>query len=472
MKLKSTTTPQKQSKALQEKWQPHKYQTNAVKRGIQQAALALFLDPGLGKTSIFLAIVKLLKKEKLISKVLVIAPLRVCYLVWPKEVQKWIDFNGLTVQILHGKDKEKNLLKEADIYLINPEGLTWLVKHNLRKLGFDMLGIDESSKFKAANTQRFKLLKGILPIFRRRIIMTGSPTPNSMMDLFSQIFILDGGAALGRFITHYRNQFFYPTGFQGYDWALIPGMEKVIQDKIKPLVLRLEAKDHLELPQLIENNIYVELGKDARAAYEEMEDELFVAMDDGDIEAVNAAAASIKCRQIANGGVYDEDSNAHHLHMEKAEAVKELIEELNGVPAFVAYDFAHDLHRLMKVLGKNTPNISTASPKMLPKIEADWNAGKIPVLLGHPASVAHGLNLQGSGNHVIWHSLTWNFENYDQFNKRVWRQGNKNSYVYVHHIIAENTVDIAVLTALKFKDNSQKSLLAGLKEYKKIINRK
>lgn len=473
MTSKSTTTAIKLLRKSKELWAPHNYQKKAVKFLIQQGAAALFLDPGLGKTSIFLAGVKILKKEKLVNKVLIIAPLRVCYLVWPKELAKWEDFKGLTMQILHGKDKEKNLYKEADIYVINPEGLTWLVKHNLKKLGFDMLGIDESSKFKAANTKRFKLLKLVLPIFRRRVIMTGSPSPNGMMDLFSQIFILDGGAALGRFITHYRNEFFYPSGFGGYEWKLQNGAEQQIQQKIKPLVLRMEAKDYLELPELIENNIYVELPAEARRAYKEMEDELFVDLAKGDIVAANAAAASMKCRQIANGGVYDEEQGVHQLHMEKAEAVKELIEELQGTPALVAYDFAHDLGRLQKALGKNVPYIGGGvSPKRSQKIEKAWNAGEIPVLLGHPASVAHGLNLQNAGNHVIWHSLTWNFENYDQFNKRILRQGSKHKKVFVHHIIAEKTVDIAILTALKFKDNSQRSLLAGLKDYMKTINRK
>lgn len=473
MTSKSTTTAVKLFTRLKEHWNPHKYQRKAVKFVIQQGAAALFLDPGLGKTSIFLAAVKILKKEKLINKVLIIAPLRVCYLVWPKEVVKWHDFKDLKVQILHGKDKEKNLYKEADIYLINPEGLTWLVTHNLKKLGFDMLGIDESSKFKAANTKRFKQLKLLLPIFRRRVIMTGTPSPNGMMDLFSQIFILDGGAALGRFITHYRNNYFYPTGFGGYEWKLQNGAEQKIQNAIKPLVLRMEAKDYLELPELIENNIYVELPAEARHAYKEMEDELFVDLAKGDIVAANAAAASMKCRQIANGGVYDEDRGVHQLHMEKAEAVKDLIEELQGTPALVAYDFEHDLGRLQKVLGKNVPYIGGGvSPKRSQEIEKAWNAGEIPVLLGHPASVAHGLNLQNAGNHVIWHSLTWNFENYDQFNKRILRQGSKHKKVFVHHIIAEKTVDVAILTALKFKDNTQKSLLAGLKEYMKIINQK
>lgn len=465
---KSTTMQKKPLKQSKEGWKPHKYQRNAVKRGVSQAALALFLDPGLGKTSIFLAVVKILKKEKLIRKTLVIAPLRVCHLVWPKELVKWKDFEGLTMQILHGKDKEKNLYKEADIYLINPEGLSWLHKHNLAKLGFDMLGVDESSKFKAANTQRFKILKHLLGTFRRRIIMTGSPSPNSMMDLFSQIYILDSGAALGRFITHYRNTYFYPTGFGGYEWKLQPDAEKKIQAQIKPLVLRLEAKDYLELPELIENNIYVELPSAARKVYKQMEDELFAGLKKGDVVAANAAAASIKCRQIANGGVYDEDKNVHHLHMEKAEAVKDLLDELQGTPALIAYDFDHDLGRLLKVLGKNTPYFGK-SAKQDAALEAAWNAGELPYALGHPASVAHGLNLQNAGNHVIWHSLTWNFEWYDQFIKRVLRQGSKHKQVFNHHIIAENTIDIAMLTALKFKDGSQRSLLAGLKDYMRKV---
>lgn len=472
MTSKFTTTPKKQSKLLKEEWKPHKYQKGAVKFVLTRAAAALFLDPGLGKTSIFLAVVKVLKKENMLGKVLVIAPLRVCYLVWPKELAKWKDFEGLTIQILHGKDKERNLYKEADIYLINPEGLVWLVKHDLKKLGFKLLGIDESSKFKAPNTQRFKLLKSILPIFNRRIIMTGSPSPNSMMDLFSQIFILDGGASLGRFITHYRNTFFYPTGFGGYEWKLHEGAEKKIQERIKPLVLRLEAKDYLELPELIENNIYVELPKEAKVAYKQMEDELFTALQKGDVVALNAAAASMKCRQMANGGVYGDERVVHHIHMEKAEAVKELIDELQGTPALVAYDFDHDLDRLRKVLGKDVPYIGGGvSPKRGAAIESEWNAGKIPVLLGHPGSIAHGLNLQNAGNHVIWHSLTWNFEWYDQFIKRILRQGSKHKKVFNHHIIAENTVDIAIITALKFKDNSQRSLLEGLKQYMKNLQR-
>lgn len=472
MTSKSMTTVTKPLKPSKSGWQPHRYQKNAVKFLLQNAAAALFLDPGLGKTSITLAAIKILRKEHLINKVLIIAPLRVCYLVWPKELVKWKDFEGMTVQILHGKDKEKNLSRDADIYVINPEGLQWLLTNNLKKLGFDMLVIDESSKFKAANTQRFKLLKNALGLFRRRVILTGSPSPNGMMDLFSQIFILDGGAALGRFITHYRNTYFYPSGYGGYEWKLHPGAEAAIQERIKPMVLRLEAKDYLELPELVENTVWVDLPKPARNAYKQMEDELFAAVKNGDVVAATAAVASMKCRQIANGGLYAEDGTIHQLHMEKAEAVKDLIEELQGMPALVAYDFEQDLQRLLKVLGKNTPYIGGGvSAKRGAEIERAWNAGEIPVLLGHPASVAHGLNLQNAGNHVIWHSLTWNFENYDQFNKRILRQGSKHKQVFVHHVMAADTIDEAILCALKFKDNSQRSLLAGLKEYMKKVGK-
>lgn len=431
------------------------------------------MDPGLGKTSITLAALKILKKEQLASKTLIIAPLRVCYSVWPREVLKWKDFEKLKAVVLHGKDKEKALKSDADIFLINPEGLPWLLgSHDFKKLGFDVLVVDESSKFKASNTQRFKLLKTILHHFRRRYILTGSPVPNGLMGLFSQIFILDGGAALGRFITHYRNTYFYPSGYGGYEWKIQPGAEARIQEKLRPLTIRLEDKDYLELPEIVINDIYVELPAAAREVYDEMEKELIVAMKSGEIVAANAAVASMKCCQIANGGIYDEAGKAHHLHMEKADAVFELIEELQGAPALIAYDFHHDLERLQRLLGKAPYIGGGVTPKRSAELEAAWNKGELPYLLGNPASVAHGLNLQDAGNHVVWHSLTWNFEHYDQFIKRVRRQGNKYKKVFVHRVIARDTVDEAKLMTLAAKDNTQKSLLNGLKGYLNTKGRK
>lgn len=433
---------------------------------LTSACAGLFLDPGLGKTSISLAAMKVLKKEKLVSKVLIIAPLRVCYSVWPREIEKWRDFEDLTYTILHGKDKQRNLNKEVDIYLVNPEGLMWLLKQNFKKLNFDMLIIDESSKFKTWNSQRMKLLRTVLHLFRRRYILTGTPAPNGLMDIFSQIFILDGGAALGKFVTQYRQNYFYPSGFGGYEWKLQPGGEKRIQERIKPLTLRLSAEDHLELPERVINPIYIDLPDDARAVYEDLEKELYTDLLNGELAASNAAVASMKCCQIANGGVYDEDGFAHLVHMQKAEFIADLVDELQGTPVLVAYEFGHDLDRLRKVLGKDVPYIGGGvSTKRSTMLEKAWNSGELPVLLGQPASIGHGLNLQDAGNHVAWHSLTWNYEYYDQFIRRVLRQGSKHKKVFVHHIIARDTVDEAKIWSLRAKGNTQDSFFKGLNTY-------
>lgn len=468
MTSKSTTTPTKPSKLSKIAWKPHAYQKKAIKRMLEQSCLGLFLDPGLGKTSITLGAHKILIKEGIVPCVLVIAPLRVCYSVWPKEAEKWKDFEDLNVVVLHGKDKEKNLDKDADIYVINPEGLQWLLAHKNFKKKFSgaSLVIDESSKFKSTNTQRFKILRPLLPIFGRRYILTGSPAPNGLLDLFGQVYILDLGAALGRFITHYRTQFFYPTGFGGYEWKIQNGAEKKIQERIRPLTLRLAAEDYLDLPKMIINPIYVDLDKKAMDIYREMEDELFASIEAGDVVAVNAAVASGKCSQIANGGLYDEDGTAHFIHDEKAAATADLVAELNGTPALIAYEYGHDLERLKGFLGKDTPHIGGGvSPRSAAEIEAKWNRGDIPALLGQPQSIAHGLNLQNAGNHVIWHSLPWNFENYDQFIRRILRQGSKHDKVFVHHIIARDTIDEVKLHALNRKFRTQKDLLDALNAF-------
>lgn len=465
---KSTIMQTKQLMPSATAWKPHAYQKKAIKFCLMNACAGLFLDPGLGKTSISLAVIKILLKEGLIDCALIVAPLRVCYSVWPKEILKWKDFKDMKISILHGKDKEKNLTKPADIYIINPEGLEWLFSQRSFKKKFynQALFIDESSKFKNTQSKRFKLLKNVLNYFSRRYILTGSPAPNGLLDLFGQIFIIDQGAALGRFITHYRNQYFYPTGFGGYEWKLQAGAEKRIQDRIRPLTLRLDAEDYLDLPKLIINKVDIELDKASRNIYEEMEKELIAAIKNKEVAAVNAAVASGKCAQIANGGIYDEEGKAHFIHDEKARATADIIDELNGAPALVAYEYDHDLDRLRSVLGKDTPHIGRGvSPKRSAEIELAWNRGDIPVLLGQPASIAHGLNLQQSGNHIIWHSLTWNFEYYDQFNRRIRRQGSKHSKVFVHHLVAVDTVDELKLMALNSKFRTQKDLFDALKVF-------
>ena len=482
-------------------WTPHAYQKKAVKFLLEHAASALFLDPGLGKTSITLAAIKLLKQKKVLDKVLLIAPLRVCYSVWPKEVEKWKDFEHLKVVVLHGPNKEALLKEDADVYVVNPEGLDWLlqvkktkvvspktgkvttqVDVDLRRwkaLGFDTLVIDELSKFKHTSTNRFKSLKLVLNTFRRRWGLTGSPASNGLMDLFGQCYILDQGRTLGPYITHYRMKYFNPS-HDGFSWVLREGADEEIYERLAPLALRMAADDYLDMPTLIENNIRVDLPGDVLQVYSQLEDDLIAKLGDGVVVASNAAAASMKCRQVVNGGIYlDPDIEKLvkapkskrewlNLHTEKVDALADLIEELQGSPLLVAYDFEHDLDRLRERLGKDVPYIGGGvTAKRSAELEKAWNAGELPVLLGHPQAMAHGLNLQEVGHHVCWHSLTWDFELYDQFIRRVLRQGNKSKKVFVHHIIAKGTIDEVVLSALKSKRKGQNALFDALKKLRK-----
>src|SRR3990167_671654 len=453
-------------------WQPHAYQKKAVKFLLEHAASALFLDPGLGKTSITLAAIKLLKQKKLLDKVLLIAPLRVCYSVWPLEVTKWTDFGGLKVVVLHGPNKDALLKTEADIYVINPEGLDWLLQakktktaqgktkvevdlRRFKNLGFDTLVVDELSKFKHTNTNRFKCLKLVLNPFRRRWGLTGSPASNGLLDLFGQCYILDQGRTLGPYISHYRMKYFVPS-HDGFSWNIREGAEDEIYERISPLALRMAADDCLDMPDLIAK------------------------LDSKVIVASTAAVASMKCRQVANGGIYlDPDVQALiklpkssrewvNLHTEKVDALADLIEELQGSPLLVAYDFAHDLDRLQEKLGKEVPYIGGGvSTKRTAELVNQWNAGKLPVLLGHPQAMGHGLNLQEMGHHVCWHSMTWDYELYDQFIRRVLRQGNKSKKVFVHHIMARGTIDEVVLAAVKSKRRGQNALFDALKKLRK-----
>ncbi len=477
-------------------WQPHAYQKKAVKFLLEHAASALFLDPGLGKTSITLAAIKLLKQKKLLDKVLLIAPLRVCYSVWPKEVSKWTDFGGLKVAVLHGPRKDEALKSDADVYVINPEGLDWLLQakktktaqgktkvevdlRRFKNLGFDTLVVDELSKFKHTNTNRFKGLKLVLNTFRRRWGLTGSPASNGLLDLFGQCYILDQGRTLGPYISHYRMKYFVPS-HDGFSWNIREGAEDEIYERINPLALRMAADDYLDMPALIENNIRVDLPSDVMTMYNQLEEDLIAKLDSKVIVASTAAAASMKCRQVANGGIYlDPEVQALiklpkskrewvNLHTEKVDALADLIDELQGSPLLVAYDFEHDLDRLREKLGQDVPYIGGGvSAKRSAELEHLWNAGKLPVLLGHPQAMAHGLNLQEMGNHVCWHSLTWDYELYDQFIRRVLRQGNKSKKVFCHHIMARGTVDEVVLAAVKSKRRGQNALFDALKKLRK-----
>ena len=477
-------------------WKPEPYQLTGVKFLLEHAAAGVFLDPGLRKTSITLGAIKILKKEKLLNRVLVIAPLRVCYSVWPKEVAKWKDFAHLRVEILHGKDKEAALQRDADIYVINPEGLDWLfgitkeklpgkkkatIKYDLtrfKQLDADTLVIDEISKFKHASSDRFQGLKPLLAKFDRRWGLTGSPAPNGLLDLFGILYIIDLGRSLGQYITHYRAAYFMPTGYGGYNWVLQHGAEERIYERISPCVFRLADEDYLKLPQIIENIIKIELPPKVRKVYDELEEEFLTELSEGVVTAANAGAASTKLCQIANGGLFlarEVDDKGRKvskrewvdLHTEKIGAVADLLEELSGSPALITYDFEHDLARLLKAFGKDSAVIGGGvSAKKSDLIVGQWNRGELPYLFGHPASMAHGLNMQdGNAQHIIWHSLTWDYELYDQLIRRLRRSGNAAERVFVHHIVAKDTVDEAKMLAMRRKKNTQNNLLDALKEY-------
>lgn len=474
-----------------EPYRPHAYQKKAIKWLLEHEHSALFMDPGLGKTSTTLAALKVLKAKHMFKKALVLAPLRVCHSVWPGERERWEDFHGLKMVVLHGDKKGELLQEKADVYVLNYDGLAWLLDIEVystptgkrrprpidmmrwKALGFDLLIMDELSKLKHPNSVRFRALKQVVGSFGRRWGLTGSPAPNGLEDLFGQVYMLDLGKSFGQYVTHYRTTYFSQS-FDGYNWILNEGADKSIYKKLKPLALRMSAADHLDMPQLVENDVKVTLPKAARKIYDELEDDLFTKIEDKVVIAANAAAASMKCRQAANGAVYVEDledvltakkgKDWAELHSAKLDAVEDLRDELQGSPLLVAYDFEHDLVRLKERLG-DVPHIGGGvTTKKAKAIEAAWNAGEIPVMLGHPQSLAHGLNLQGAGFHVAWFALTWNYELYDQFIRRVWRQGQKAKRVFVHHFIATATVDVDVMRALRSKRKGQNALFDALKE--------
>jgi SNF2 family DNA or RNA helicase len=433
----------------------------------------LFLDPGMGKTSSTLATTTLLKEASEMTAALVICPVRPARNTWPSEIQKWVDFNGLRVSLVLGSAKQRiaALEADADIYIINPENVDWLVEHIEAggKFKPDVLIVDESTKFKSGKAVRFRALKRILRFFRRRYILTGTPAPQSLEDLWSQIYILDNGARLGRSLTKFREQYFDESPqYGGYSlWTPKPGAADSVFAKISDITMRLSAKDHLEMPERIDNRIEVTLPEAARRAYDKMESDFITHLSEGDVTAANAAAASMKLRQMANGAVYDTDGAVLHLHDAKLEALRDLIEEQSGQPLLVAVAFQHDADRIREFLGD--PKIPYLGGGMTAKyadnVIAAWNRGELPVVLAHPASVAHGLNLQESGNAICWFSTTWSLEDYIQFNARVWRSGQKAKTVVIHHIVSTGTVDEAVLEALTRKDAVQESLFAALKRY-------
>lgn len=447
-------------------WSPHDYQKEVMRFIVAHGHGAIFLDPGLGKTSCIYGADKILRQQNIIRRTLVISPLRPAISVWPGEQAKWSDFAGTRIALLHGAHKEEAYRAKADIDIVNPEGLSWLLNRvaKEKQWPWDMLVVDESTRFKHSSTLRFKLLKLVLSRFKRRYILTGSPAPNGLLDLFGQVYILDLGDALGKFITHYRRKYFDQVGFGGFSYQLKSGAAERIQEAIRPLVIRMAAQDYLEMPPLLFNDILVDIPAEARRIYNQMEKDLIAQIQTSTVMASSVGVATMKCRQIANGGIFKEDHSALDIHDSKIEAVVGLVDELGGKPALISYEFGHDLSRLQKAFPEAPFIGGGVSAKQQRDIELKWNAGCLPVLLAQPQSVAHGLNLQGVGAAVIFHSLTWNLEDYEQLIRRIWRQGQRERVV-VHHIIARKTVDLAVMAAIKAKDRTQQSLLASLKTY-------
>jgi SNF2 family DNA or RNA helicase len=442
-------------------WIPHPYQEKAIKFFLERSCGALFSTPGSGKTTVALAVVKLLKQVGM--KALIIAPLRPTYMVWPNEIAKWTNFREFSFGILHGKDKNDVLEEDHDIYLMNYDSVPWFSTKKFSKFPFDILICDELHKVKNIRTQRFKLLKSSLPRFKRRYGLTGSPCSNSLLDLFGQAYAMDLGRALGQYITHYRLNYFIQV--DPYTWLPQPGAEEKIFSAVAPLALRLDVNDYLQLPPLVETNIRVKLPTSAAKVYKQMEEILRLDFLAGRVVAANSGVASAKCRQIANGHVYLDDGTAENIHDAKLEALRDIIDELQGAPLMVCYEFKADAHRIANFLGYDVPSISGETSMAESKdIEARWNKGEIPVLLGQSRSISLGLNLQGFGSAVAFFSLPTSFEVYEQCIARVWRQGQKNR-VFVYRLMAENTIDFAALKSLQKKEKTQNNFFEALQEY-------
>lgn len=440
-------------------WTPHAYQLEGVKWLISRPGAGLLADMGLGKTAMTLAAIKVLKNQGMAKKVLIIAPIRTLYTVWPNEIKKWTDFSDLTILNCH-EDRER-FKESADIYCINPESALPLLSNGfLFKQGFDLLIIDESSQWKNPTSRRFKALKKGVHAFPRRWILTGTPAPNGLVDMWSQIYILDFGESLGKFITHFYNAFCVPD-WSGFSYYVPAQAANEMFTRIAPLCLRIAATDHLDMPDMIKNEVLVTLPPEAMALYKEMQNELLITLEEEDIYSPNAAVAGMRCRQIANGGIYKPDGATAEIHTAKAKALKEVVEELQGNPLLVLYEFKHDLKRIQEVLGE-VPNLSGTAK--VDSLINKFNAGEIPVLLGHPASMGMGLNLQGACHNVCWFGPPWDLGLYDQANARVYRQGQESNRVVIHHLVAQDTLDTKVLEALIGKRKIQDTLLDSIKE--------
>ena len=441
------------------KFVPHKYQQYAIDFLLKHEQAGLFLDMGLGKTVITLTALDILKKRGEINKVLVVAPKIVAENVWRQEPQKWDHLQDLTFSYILGssKKREKALKTQADIYVVTRDNVAWLVDYLKDTWFFDTLVLDELSSFKNHQSKRFKKLKLVRPLVKRVIGLTGTPIPNGYMDLWAEMYLLDMGKRLGKYITEYRRNYFYELNRWTFiEYKLIPGADKIIDQKISDICLSMKAKDYLNLkePQVID--IKVELSSKEMKAYKEMEKEAVLAIDEEVITATSAGIVVNKLLQLANGAIYTQEQRDYKIiHNRKLEALEELVEQAAGENVIVYYTYQHDKERILA-------NFPEARLLKTEKDVEDWNKGKIKMLVAHPASAGHGLNLQDGGSIAIWFGLNWSLELYQQANARLHRQGQKNT-VRIYRIIAENTIDNRVLEALNGKNIRQEELLEELR---------
>ena len=450
----------------------HEYQNYCVEYLKTHPEAMLFLSMGLGKSVTALtAILDLMFDSFDVGKVLVIAPLRVAKTVWPEERDTWEHANFLKMSVIVGsaKQREAAMRVPADIYVINRENVKWLVDYlEKRRIPwpFDMVVIDELSSFKNHQSQRWKALRKVRPHIKRMVGLTGTPASNGLMDLWAETFLVDKGARLGRFITRYREAYFKPAGMNPYNGVVynyepLPGAEEAIYSKISDITVSMKALDYLDMPEQVLVNHFVDMEPQERKLYDDMKKQLLVEVDGEEIDAANAAVLSGKLLQMANGAIYNDERQMRIIHNRKLEMLGDLIEQANGQNVLVAYWYQHDHERIQEYLTD-----LGYKPRDLKSDQdiADWNAGKIQVGLISPASAGHGLNIQKGGHILIWFSLIWSLEMYQQTNARLWRQGQK-EVVTIHHIVTRDTVDGDVLNALKHKDMTQQNLISAVKAH-------
>ena len=451
----------------------HSYQKRGVSHILDNPYCALFLECGLGKTVTTLTAIKELLDGCIISNALVIAPKKVTQTTWRDEIKNWAHLQDLTISIIDGDVKHRRaaMAAKADIYAVSRDNIVWLVvEYGGVKLPYDMVVIDELSSFKNHASKRFRALRKVRKFIPRVVGLTGTPSPNGLIDLFAQMYLIDEGQRLGKTITGYRDRFFRPDKRNGdivYTYALknpADETEKQISDLIGDITISMTAEDYLKMPDRIMLYDYVDMSDRCLEYYRNfvMEQVLDLINSDEPITAASAAALSNKLQQYANGAIYDADRNVKEIHDEKLEKLKEIVEAANGAPVLVAYQYQHDLHRIMEVLKEYKP-VKLEKPEQV----AQWNAGEIDVLVTHPASAGHGLNLQKGGNILVWFGNTWSLELYMQFNARLYRQG-QTKPVYIHHIVTRGTIDEKIIKALSNKKETQDGLMQSIKELMEI----